>query len=247
LAAGGLHGIDLTLATFGPVLAVLSRNWPVYSGQLDDDGNPEIIRPEVALDLARAEVARLKKRGLLGGRDVEFDRITDWYLLAWSDFQAAEFPAGEALKLSLATHLELDDLSKVHKVIRAASGSVTMLSPAQRRTAKAFDPAALSWPTFLDALHSLMLTYDEDGAGAARTWLERSGSAGDPKFHDLIQAAINAVPRVRTAGEFARGEARTLEGIRATLFDDIEAPTADDTVPGHVQGQFFGADDDNEE
>jgi len=234
-AADGLVGIDLTLATFGPTLGVLSRNWPVYTGELDVDGDPQVLRPDVALDLAREEVARLKKRGLLGGRDVEFDRITDWYLLAWSDFAAAKFPAGEALKLSIATHLDLDDLAKTHKVVRAASGTVTILTPAQRRTAKALDPAAASWPTLLDALHALMLTYDEDGLAAARAWLERTGKGDDPRFADLVEAAIHAIPRTQAKGEFARPEARVLEGLRATLFDQIAAPPAD--VPaGQAQG-----------
>ena len=87
-ASIGLSGIDLTISTFGPVLSVLSRNWPVYTGELDSVGAPQVLRPDVALDLAREEVSRLKKRGLLGGRDVEFDRVTDWYLLAWADFAA---------------------------------------------------------------------------------------------------------------------------------------------------------------
>jgi putative DNA methylase len=231
LSAGGLVGIDLTLATFGPVLSVLSRNWPVYSGELGPDGSPQVLRPDVALDLAREEVARLKKRGLLGGREVSFDRITDWWLLAWSDFHAAEFPAGEALKLSIATHLDLDDLAKHHRVIRATSGTVTLLSPAQRRTAKGLDPQAGSWPTLLDALHALMLTYDQDGLAAARAWLARTGKADDARFSDLVEAAIHAVPRVKDKGEFVRPEARTLEGLRATLFEHIEAPAEPDLQP----------------
>ena len=231
LSADGLVGIDLTLATFGPVLSVLSRNWPVYSGELAADGSPQLLRPDVALDLAREEVARLKKRGLLGGREVSFDRITDWWLLAWSDFQAAEFPSGEALKLSIATHLDLDDLAKQHRVIRAASGTVTLLSPAQRRTARGLDPQAGSWPTLLDALHSLMLTYDEDGLAAARAWLARTGKADDARFSDLVEAAVHAVPRVKDKGEFVRPEARTLEGLRATLFEHIEAPAEPDLQP----------------
>ena len=231
LSAGGLVGIDLTLATFGPVLSVLSRNWPVYSGELGVDGSPQVLRPEVALDLAREEVARLKKRGLLGGREVSFDRITDWWLLAWSDFHAAEFPAGEALKLSIATHLELDDLAKHHRVIRATSGTVTLLSPAQRRSAKGLDPQAGSWPTLLDALHALMLTYDEDGLGAARAWLARTGRADDARFSDLVEAAIHAVPRVKDKGDYVRPEARTLEGLRATLFEHIDAPAEPDLQP----------------
>lgn len=231
MSADGLVGIDLTLATFGPVLSVLSRNWPVYSGELGPDGGPQVLRPDVALDLAREEVARLKKRGLLGGREVSFDRITDWWLLAWSDFQAAEFPSGEALKLSIATHLDLDDLAKQHRVIRAASGTVTLLSPAQRRTARGLDPQAGSWPTLLDALHALMLTYDEDGLAAARTWLARTGRADDARFSDLVEAAIHAVPRLKEKGEFVRPEARTLEGLRATLFEHIEAPAEPDLQP----------------
>jgi putative DNA methylase len=230
-SADGLVGIDLTLASFGPVLSVLSRNWPVYSGKLDVEGDPQVLRPDVALDLAREEVARLKKRGLLGGREVSFDRITDWWLLAWSDFQAAEFPAGEALKLSIATHLELEDLAKQHRVIRATSGTVTLLSPAQRRTAKGLDAQAASWPTLVDALHALMLTYDEDGLAAARAWLARTGRADDARFSDLVEAAIHAVPRVKDKGEFVRPEARTLEGLRATLFEHIEAPAEPDLQP----------------
>jgi len=86
-SALGITGVDLTIATYGPVLSVLSSRWPVYSGDLDDDGNPRVLRPDTALDLARERVATLKKRGLLGGKDVDFDRVTDWWLLAWNDFK----------------------------------------------------------------------------------------------------------------------------------------------------------------
>jgi hypothetical protein len=214
----------LTIATFGPVLSVLSRNWPVYTGDLDASGEPQVLRPDVALDLAREEVARLKKRGLLGGRDVEFDRVTDWYLLAWTDFLAAEFPYDEARKLSIAMHLEMDDLTKGHKLVRAASGKVTLLTPAQRRTARGLDPEAATWPVLVDSLHALMLVYDEDGLGAARAWLSRTGNSDDPRFHDLLEAAVHAIPRAKERGEFVRPEASALEGLRATLFDDIAAP-----------------------
>jgi adenine-specific DNA methylase len=233
-ADDGLVGIDLTLSTFGPVLSVLSRNWPVYTGELDVDGNPQILRPDVALDLAREEVSRLKIRGLLGGRDVEFDRVTDWYLLAWADFGAAEFPFDEGRKLSIAMHLEMDDLAKVHKIVRASSGTVTTLTPAQRRTAKGLDPDAGTWLTQIDALHALMLVYEEEGLAAAKAWLSRTGKADDQRFHDLVEAAIRAVPRVKNKGEFIRPEARALEGLRATLFDDIAAPADPDETPAKL-------------
>ncbi len=224
-AREGMTGVDLTIATYGPALSVLSKRWPVYTGELDEAGNPQVLRPDIALDLAREKVAALKKRGLLGGREVDFDRVTDWYLLAWSDFRAAEFPVGEALKLSIATHLDLDDLARHHKVIKTSGGFVTLLAPAQRRTAGALDPDAGSWSTMLDALHALMLVYAEEGLPAARAWLSRTGKDGDARFRDLIEAALHAIPRVKDKGVFARPEARVLEGLRATLFDDIPAPT----------------------
>ena len=76
-----------------------------------------------------------------------------------------------------------------------------------------------------------MLTYDEDGLAAARAWLARTGRADDARFSDLVEAAIHAVPRVKDKGEYVRPEARTLEGLRATLFDHIEAPAEPDLQP----------------
>jgi adenine-specific DNA methylase len=234
----GITGVDLTIATYGPVLSVLSEQWPVYSGDLDADGRPRVLRPDTALDLARERVAMLKMRGLLGGKDVDFDRVTDWWLLAWNDFQAAEFPFDEARKLSIATHLEVDDLAKTHKIIKQGSGMVTLLTPAQRRTAGKLDPDAGSWPTWLDRLHALMLVYDE-GPAAVRSWLARTGMADDPRFVDLVHAALYAVPRVKEKGGFARPEARILDGLRATLFDQIPLPEDASLVPVPPQGHLF--------
>lgn len=220
-----MTGVDLTIATYGPVLSVLSDRWPVLTGQLGPDGEPEVLRPDAALDLARERVAALKMRGLLGGRTVDFDRVTDWYLLAWNDFRAAEFPYDEARKLSIATHLELDDLAKRHRIVKQGSGSVTLLTPAQRRTARGLDPDDASFTTWLDRLHALMLVYDEDGLPAARSWLVRTGLSDDPRMRDVVEAALTAIPRGREKGEFVRPEARVLDSLRATLFDQIPAPT----------------------
>ncbi len=235
----GLKGVDLTLATYGPVLAVLSRNWPVFTGELDAGGEPEVLRPDTALDLAREKVAALKKRGLLGGKDVDFDRVTDWWLLAWSDFQAAEFPAGEALKLSLATHLDLDALSKTHRLIKAASGKVTLLTPAQRRTAKGLDVDAGSFSILVDALHALMLVYEEDGVRAAQAWLARHGLVDDTRFKDLVGAAMHAVPRRKQKGVFVRPEARVLDSLRTSFFDDIVLPPDPDALPAGAPLALF--------
>lgn len=237
----GMTGVDLTIATYGPVLSVLSDRWPVYTGDLGPDGKPEILRPDAALDLAREKVAALKMRGLLGGRTVEFDRATDWWLLAWSDFQAAEFPYDEARKLSIAMHLDVDDVAKTYKIVKQAAGSVTLLTPAQRRTAGAIDPESTSHNIWLDRLHALMLVYDEDGLKAARSWLNRTGLADDARLRDLVQAALNAVPRVQKGGEFVRPEAKTLDSLRSALFEDVPVPA---TIGGPPEQ--LGIDDHDE-
>jgi adenine-specific DNA methylase len=242
LADAGMTGVDLTLATYGPVLSVLSRRWPVYTGNLTPDGESEVLRPDAALDLAREKVVELKKQGLLGGRAVDFDRLTDWWLLAWSDFQAAEFPYDEARKLGIALHLDVEDVTRA-KLARKSSGTVTLLTPAQRRTAGGLDPDATLQPTLVDALHTLMLLYDEDGLAAAEQWLRRSGYGDEQTFRDLVRAALHAVPRAHVKGGFARPEARILEGLRTTLFEEIPAPidpTPDVNADGGMLDLDFG-------
>jgi hypothetical protein len=132
----------------------------------------------------------------------------------------------------------MDDLAKIYKIVRALSGVITMLTPAQRRTSGGFDPEAASWPTLIDSLHALMLVYEEDGLSAAEAWLVRTGKADDSQFRDLFEAALHAIPRVMDKGEFARPEAAILEGLRATIFDDI-APPVDPEVNVQPPAQLF--------
>jgi hypothetical protein len=81
-----------------------------------------------------------------------------------------------------------------------------------------------------------MLVYDE-GLAAAKSWLARTGLAEDPRFADLVRAALYAVPRVKEKGEFTRPEARVLDGLRATLFEQIPAPI--DAAEASVQEAMF--------
>ena len=125
--AAGVVGVDLYIATFGPVLSIISRQWPVFTSEVDSrTGEPLRLRPENALDLARQEVADLRLRGLALGRPVEFDPVTDWYLLAWDAFPAVEFPYDEARKLAFAVGIDVDgDLRRIRMVTKRG-GSVVL-------------------------------------------------------------------------------------------------------------------------
>jgi len=221
----GIRGVDLYISTFGPVLSVISEHWPVLTSELDErTGEPKPLRPEVALDLARAEVVALRKQGLLAGRTVQFDDITDWYLMAWDAFKAVEFPADEARKLALAVGIDLERDLVAQRVIAKKQSTVVLQEPVARRRKGHVDPDLDTFPSWLDAVHTAMMVYQEDGEHACRRFLNGAGLAADSTFKAALQAVINAIPRTREKGKFVRPETEVLENMRLTFFRDIEAP-----------------------
>jgi len=224
-AARGLGGVDLYLSTFGPVLAVISERWPVLTSEVDErTGQPKPLRPETALDLAREEVFALRKRGLTGGREVRFDPVTDWYLGAWDAFRAERFPADEARKLAIAVGLDVERDLVRNRVVGKKGSDVVLLQPAQRRVRGHVDPEAETFDTWLDAVHTAMLVYGEDGATACESFLRRTGLRNDATFRLCLQAMINAVPRAQRKGKFVRPEADLLDRLRTAFFEELEVP-----------------------
>jgi len=249
----GIRGVDLYIATFGPTLAILSENWPVLTSEVDErTGEPKPLRPEVALDLAREEVIDLRKQGLLLGRTVAFDPFTDWYLMAWDAFQAQEFPGDEARKLALALGLDLErQIIKEKKLVTKKSATVLLQPPKARRKRGMVDPDLRTFPTWIDAVHTAMLLYQEDGGPACKQLLSETGLISDSTFKALVQALLNAIPRTKQKGQFVRPEAETLEAMRLAFFDDLTAPPEEAVAPTSHQGDLFdqtaavaeGADD----
>ena len=233
----GISGVDLYIATFGPTLAILSENWPVLTSEYHEKtGEPRALRPDVALDLARAEVVELRKHGLLG-RDTRFDPITDWYLMAWDAFKAVEFPADEARKLALALGLDLErDIITANRLLKKKGAGVELLPPSGRRGRGGVDPDSDAFDLWIDAAHTAMLLYDEEGPRATEVFLRRSQLLQDPTFKSLLQALVNAIPQAKKNGKLTRPEARSLDGLRLAFFAEIEAPP--DPEPVVEQGDL---------
>jgi putative DNA methylase len=222
----GIRGVDLYIATFGPTLAIISEHWPVLTSEVDErTGEPKPLRPEVALDLAREEVVTLRKQGLLLGRSVQFDSYTDWYLMAWDAFQAEEFPGDEARKLALALGIDLErEVISQKRLVTKKSQNVVLQLPIARRRKDLVDPDRVSFDCWVDAVHTAMLLYQEDGAPACQNFLRQRGFLTDNTFKACLQALINAIPRTRQKGKFVRKEAEILEAMRLAFFDDLQAP-----------------------
>ena len=238
----GISGVDLYIATFGPTLAIISERWPVLTSEVDGEtGEPKPLRPEVALDLAREEVVALRKQGLLLGHAVRFDPVTDWYLLAWDAFKAEEFPADEARKLALALDLDLEQVLVREKRLLAKQGSTVVLQqPAARRRRGMVDPELGEFTCMIDAAHTAMLVYGEEGARACEAFLRRAGLREDATFKACLQALLNAVPRVKQKGAFVRPEAAVLDQLRLAFFDDLAVPN-EEAPPEPVQQALFTA------
>jgi putative DNA methylase len=225
----GISGVDLYISAFGPVLSVLSSHWPVLSSETDEAGHPLPLQPDVALDLAREEVIALRKAELLHGRAVQFDPVTDWYVMAWDAFRAEQFRGDEARKLALVLGLSLEhDLVRARRVITKKSADVVIQLPRARRRNHAFDPDADSFDCWLDAVHAAMLVYEEDGARACEAFLGRTGLRSNATFALVVQALLHAIPRTKKKDQFVRPEAHLLDELRLSFFPDLEVPAGPD-------------------
>jgi putative DNA methylase len=222
----GITGVDLYISTFGPVLAIISENWPVLTSESDDKGDPLPLKPGDALDLARQEVINRRKQGLLLGRSVEFDPPTDWYLMAWDAFRAQQFPADEARKLAIALGRDLEaDIVRDKRLVAKKGANVTLNLPKDRRKKGMVDPEVETFPHLIDALHTVMLVYEEEGSKACQVMVDRHGLRNDARLKALVEAAMRAIPTTRNKEKtFIRPEMETLEALRPLFWPDLPAP-----------------------
>jgi putative DNA methylase len=234
-SAAGIAGVDLLLATYGPALSVISSRWPVYSSEADElTGRARLLRPEEALDAARAEVVRSQRRRLVG-RAAQLDPLSDFTLIAWDTFKAVEFPFDEARRLALAVGgLDVDELARA-KLIEKKAGTVVLLPPAKRlRRGNDELPGvragATAFAAAIDAVHTVLYVADVDGLPAAKALIDRAGLAQEGRFLACLQGLVNAIPRARIKGTWVRSEAETLDRLCAAYFPDIEIPPDPATV-----------------
>ena len=225
----GLTGVDLLLSTYGPALSVLSSQWPVYAAEADETGRSRLLRPEEALAVARTEVLR-RERMRLVGRDVDFDPLTDFTLLAWSTFGAREFPYDEARKLALSvSDLDLDDVVNA-KLVSATKGTVSLTEPRLRLRRETdahlpgIDRARTAVEVWVDAIHTAAYITAQDGAGAAKRWLDERELTENPAFESCLQAFVRALPNTKHQGEWNVPEAGHLHSLVTTYFENIELP-----------------------
>jgi hypothetical protein len=179
---------------------------------------------------------------------VEFDPVTDWYLMAWDAFRAQEFPADEALKLALAFGIDLErDVIREKRLVAKKAGTVVLCKPGDRRKRGMVDTDAQSFPHLIDALHTAMMSYDEEGSKACQVFVDRQGLRNDSRIKALVQAAMQAIPTTRGKdGEFLRPEVTTLDAMRVLFWPDLPVPKEEEPPKVDLQQTLFDAEDEEE-
>lgn len=226
----GIRGVDLLLSTYGPVLSVISAAWPVYSSEADSAGTARLLRPEEALDVAREELVEARRRSIVG-RQVSFDPVTDFWLVAWELFQAEEFPYDEARRLALAVGGQDPEGLAAAGIVTKKSGTVVLQPPSsrRRRVLRPVQDGEFENLSLIDVLHGVLVTAELDGLAAAKTLMDRHGLTTDQRFLALVQGAVNAIPRTKKKGNFIRPEAAILDAIATAYLPSIALP--DDEPP----------------
>jgi hypothetical protein len=111
----------------------------------------------------------------------------------------------------------------------------------------------------VDALHTAMLVYDEEGSKACQVFVDRRGFRNDSRLKALVQAMMEAIPTTRDKqGKFVRPEMATLEAMRLLFWSDLPAPKEEEPPPSPDEGKLLteegavwlgeeGAEDEGEE
>lgn len=223
----GISGVDLYLASFGPALEAFSRHWPLTrgtpapepkkkrraQGDMFEEFDPYAVRPEDALNAARREVKAWRLAQLASAKaQADMDGPTAFYVLAWDAFKAVSFPYDEALRLSRAVGVDLEE--QVVGRLAEKKGSEIKLWDSATRVAKGAIGPADGVRGMIDALHHAAHTVRVRGVEAAVEQLANAGIGQDDEFKVALEALLEVLP-----------PSKTFSGIEA---DKAIKPAADD-------------------
>jgi len=229
---GGIGGVDLYLASFGPALEEFSKHWPLKRGTpapkpvarkrqkqrelFEEEWDPYAVLPEDALNAARAEVKRWRLEQLthLKGR-AELDPLTSFFVLAWDAFKAPVFPYDEALRLARAVGVDLDG-EVIGRLAEKKASNVAIWDSATRAAKGSLGPVDGS-RAMIDAIHHAAHRARTRTLEAARELLEQAQVHQNPDFFAALEAVLEVLPVSKT---FSGVE---LEGDVAASGSDFEA------------------------
>ncbi len=206
---GGIGGVDLYLAAFGPALEEFSKHWPLKRGTprkppeerrrrrqltlLEEEWDPYATSPEDALDTARREVKRWRLEQFTRlARDDDFDAPTAFFVLAWDTFKAPVFAYDEALGLARAVGADMD--RQIVGRLAEKKGSDIRLWDSAGRAAKGTLGAQDGTRGMIDAVHHAANMARNRTLQAAKDLIEHWGMQNEPRFLATLEAVLEVLP-----------------------------------------------------
>ena len=230
--AAGLGGVDLYLASFGPALEEFSRHWPLKRGTprevpeerrrrrqqilFEEEWDPYAATPEDALGAARREVKRWRLEQLTHLKaNADLDPATAFLVLAWDAFKAPMFSYDEALRLSRAVGIDLDN--DIVGRLAEKKGAYILLWDSARRAAKGTLGPVDGSRGMIDAIHHAAHMARVRTLSAAQEMLTNARVDQEPSFFAALEAVLEVLP---VSKAFSGIE---LEGDVAASGSDFEA------------------------
>ena len=209
MRGGGVKGVDLYLACFGPALEEFSRHWPLERGQPrpqphsrgksrqlsinEQEWDQYAVTPEDALDTARREVKRWRLEQLTHlTANVDLDASTAFFVLAWDTFNAPVFSYDEALRLARAVGTDLD--KQVVNRMAEKNGSNLRLLDSLRRSAKGSLGPVDGSRGMIDSIHHAARLARNKSLAAARDLLAKARVDKEPRFFAALEAVLEVLP-----------------------------------------------------
>ena len=206
---GGVKGVDLYLACFGPALEEFSRHWPLERGQPrrqpgsvsksrqqsipEQKWDPYSVTPEDALDVASREVKRWRLEQLTHlTANIDLDASTAFFVLAWDTFNAPVFSYDEALRLARAVGTDLD--KQVVKRLAEKNGSNLRLWDSVRRSGKGSLGPVDGSRGMIDSIHHAARLARNKSLAAARDLLAKARVDKEPRFFAALEAVLEVLP-----------------------------------------------------
>ncbi len=205
---GGITGVDLYLASFGPALEEFSRHWSLKRGtprekpaatrgQLkfpDDKWDPYAATPENALNAACREVKRWRLNQLTHLKaNADLDPPSAFFILAWDTFRAPMFSYDEALILAhfaVGIDLERDIVGR----FAGKKGSNIVLWDSTQRAAKGTLGPTDGSQGMIDAIHHSANLARTMSLNAAREMLAYTLLDQDTRFFATLEAVLEVLP-----------------------------------------------------
>jgi len=183
----GLSRLDLSIASFGPALEVISKQWPVKKR----DGT--VINPDEALDVARSVIVQWFMDKILKGHRSDVDQWAQFYILGWYIFEARRFPFDEARKLGIAVGVDVDDLIK-KKVLEKKGNDVIIQTPAKRFRNKGLKAGLDSYKRDLDYVQASLYAYELGMGQELGRFHETTNALQRPGYKNAILALKKVLP-----------------------------------------------------